>query len=88
MEDDSGNIMLVKTEVNPLVIELFSLFAVYRTSVIWNDEVVHGILLTGVDLASRNVRAALEAWDGRWFVQESGHGTEMHGVLPLLIACA
>lgn len=77
VEDDSRNIMPVKTEVKPHVFNQVSLFAVYRTAVIRNDEVVRGILLPGLGPEHTAVRQALDEWDGRWFVQESVHGTEL-----------
>jgi len=65
------------------VTDWLSLFAVYRTVVVRNDEVVQGILHPDLDPDHPTVRAALERWEGTHFVYRMPEGTEITLVRPV-----
>ena len=60
-----------------------SLFAVYRTVVIRNDEIVQGVLHPGLGPDHPLVRSALAKWEGTHFVHPSPDGTEITLVRPI-----
>ncbi|MEX0912047.1 MAG: site-2 protease family protein [Gemmatimonadota bacterium] len=59
-----------------------SLFAVYRTVVIRNDEIVQGVLHPELGPDHPVVRAALDRWEGTHFVYPTEDGTEITLVRP------
>jgi membrane-associated protease RseP (regulator of RpoE activity) len=65
------------------VTDWLSLFAVYRTVVIRNDEIVQGILHPDLGPGDPIVRAALEKWEGTHFVYPTPDGTEIALVRPV-----
>jgi membrane-associated protease RseP (regulator of RpoE activity) len=65
------------------VTDWLSLFAVYRTVVIRNDEVVQGILHPDLDPDHPLVRSTLEKWEGTHFVYRTAEGTEVTLVRPV-----
>ncbi|MQA90143.1 MAG: site-2 protease family protein [Gemmatimonas sp.] len=60
-----------------------SLFAVYRTVVIRDDEIVQGVLHPELGPDHPVVRAALERWEGTHFVYPTEDGTEVTLVRPV-----
>lgn len=60
-----------------------SLFAVYRTVVIRDDEIVQGILHPELAPDHPTVRAAIEKWEGTHFVFATNEGTEITLVRPI-----
>ncbi len=54
-----------------------SLFAVYRTVVIRDDEIVQGVLHSDLDPDHPLVRSVLDKWEGTHFVHRSAAGTEI-----------
>lgn len=60
-----------------------SLFAVYRTVVIRDDEIVQGVLHPELGPDHPVVRSALEKWGGTHFVYRTDEGTEITLVRPL-----
>jgi membrane-associated protease RseP (regulator of RpoE activity) len=68
------------------VTDWLSLFAVYRTVVVRNDEVVQGILHPDLHPDHPTVRAALERWEGTHFVYRTPEGTEITLVRPVSAA--
>jgi Zn-dependent protease len=65
------------------VTDWLSLFAVYRTVVIRNDEIVQGILHPGLMPDDPLVRSVLEKWEGTHFVYPTDDGTEITLVRPV-----
>jgi Zn-dependent protease len=65
------------------VTDWLSLFAVYRTVVIRNDEIMQGILHPELAPDHPTVRAALEKWEGTHFVFTTPEGTEITLVRPI-----
>jgi hypothetical protein len=59
------------------VTDWLSLFAVYRTVVIRNDEVVQGVLHPDLDPDHPLVRSLLDRWEGTHFVHTTPQGTEV-----------
>lgn len=60
-----------------------ALFAVYRTVVIRDDEIVQGILHPDLDPEHPSVREALDGWAGTHFVFPTDGGTEVTLVRPI-----
>ncbi|MEX2583401.1 MAG: site-2 protease family protein [Gemmatimonadota bacterium] len=60
-----------------------SLFAVYRTVVIRNDEIVQGVLHPDLSPDHPVVRSALDRWEGTHFVYPTEDGTEITLVRPV-----
>jgi membrane-associated protease RseP (regulator of RpoE activity) len=65
------------------VTDWLSLFAVYRTVVIRNDEIVQGVLHPGLSPEDPIVRTVLEKWEGTHFVYPTVDGTEITLVRPI-----
>ncbi len=61
----------------------FSLFAVYRTVVVRNDEIVQGVLHPDLGEDHPSVRSALEKWEGTHFVHSTSAGVEVTLVRPV-----
>jgi len=81
--DYSAKLTSASAKVKNPVTDWLSLFAVYRTVVVRDDEIVQGILHP--DLAPEHplVRAAIEKWEGTHFVYRSPEGTEITLVRPI-----
>lgn len=60
-----------------------NLFAVYRTVVIRNDEIVQGVLHPDLGPDHPIVQSALERWGGTHFVYQTDDGTEITLVRPV-----
>jgi Zn-dependent protease len=65
------------------VTDWLSLFAVYRTVVLRNDEIVQGVLHPDLGPEHPIVRSALEKWEGTHFVYPTVDGTEITLVRPI-----
>jgi membrane-associated protease RseP (regulator of RpoE activity) len=65
------------------VTDWLSLFAVYRTVVIRDDEIVQGVLHPDLNLDDPIVRSVLEKWEGTHFVYPRADGTEITLVRPI-----
>jgi membrane-associated protease RseP (regulator of RpoE activity) len=65
------------------VTDWFNLFAVYRTVVTRDDEIVHGILYPELDSEHPIVRSAIEGWEGTHFIYKGSSGTQLTLVRPI-----
>jgi len=65
------------------VTDWLNLFAVYRTVVIRNDEIVQGVLHPDLGPDHPIVQSALERWGGTHFVYQTDDGTEITLVRPV-----
>jgi Zn-dependent protease len=83
LEDNSANLTLCDPGVKNLVTDWLTLFAVYRSVVIRNDEIVQGVLHPGLAPDHPLVAAALEKWEGTHFVYATEDGTEITLVRPI-----
>jgi Zn-dependent protease len=81
--DNSVNLTPRPSGVNEIVTDWLTLFAVYRTVVIRDDEIVQGVLHPGLGRDHPLVRAALERWEGTHFVYATADGTEITLVRPI-----
>jgi membrane-associated protease RseP (regulator of RpoE activity) len=69
--------MLPEEPVKSSVADWASLFVVQQVARLRDEEVVHGLLRSGMDARDPAVRAALAAWEGSHFVRATPLGTEI-----------
>lgn len=63
--------------------EWMGLFASYRILSAPGEEVIHGVLRSGVDLGDPAVRRVVEGWPGPWYAERFPDRTELALVRPL-----